>query len=62
MGLLSIVVPCFNEEETVEIFLKEIQKTLNEYDYEIIYVNDGSSDETLNKIKDKYFPDLSLVS
>ena len=52
MGLLSIVVPCFNEEETVEIFLKEIQKTLNEYDYEIIYVNDGSSDETLNKIKE----------
>lgn len=52
MGLLSIVVPCFNEEETVEIFLKEIQKTLNDYDYEIIYVNDGSSDDTLNKIKE----------
>lgn len=52
MVLLSIVVPCFNEEESVEIFLNEIKKTLNEYDYEIIYVNDGSSDNTLEKIKE----------
>lgn len=52
MNLLSIVVPCFNEEETVEIFLKEIQKTLNNYDFEILFINDGSSDDTLKKIKD----------
>lgn len=52
MDLVSIVVPCFNEEETVEIFLKEIQKELVEYDYEIIYINDGSHDNTLKKIKE----------
>ncbi|WP_407423684.1 glycosyltransferase family 2 protein [Methanobrevibacter sp.] len=52
MNLLSIVVPCFNEEETVEIFLKEIQKTLNDYNFEIIFINDGSSDNTLKNIKD----------
>ena len=52
MNLLSIVVPCFNEDESVEIFLEEIQKTLKEYNFEVIYVNDGSSDNTLKYIKE----------
>lgn len=51
MNLLSIVVPCFNEEESVENFLKEIQKILTDHNFEIIYINDGSSDNTLEKIK-----------
>ena len=51
MNLLSIVVPCFNEEKTVKIFSKEINKTLNEHNFEIIFINDGSSDNTLNNIK-----------
>ncbi len=52
MDFLSIVVPCFNEEESLGLFQSEIQKTLSNQDYEIIYVNDGSSDNTLEKIKD----------
>ena len=52
MNLLSIIVPCFNEAETVEIFLDEIQKTLKDYDSEILFINDGSSDDTLKKIKE----------
>ena len=52
MNLLSIVVPCFNEDEIVEIFLGEIQKTLKDYNFEVIYVNDGSSDNTLKYIKE----------
>ena len=51
MNLLSIVVPCFNEEKTVKIFSKEINKTLNEHNFEIIFINDGSGDNTLNNIK-----------
>lgn len=51
MNLLSIVVPCYNEEESVEMFLDEIQKTLVGYDYEVIFINDGSGDNTLEKIK-----------
>ena len=51
MDLLSIVVPCFNEEKTVKIFSKEINKTLNEHNFEIIFINDGSGDNTLNNIK-----------
>ena len=52
MNFLSIIVPCFNEEESVGIFFKEIQKVLNDGDYEILYINDGSSDDTLRNIKD----------
>ena len=52
MNLLSIVVPCFNEEESVDIFLKEIKKVLADCNFEIIFINDGSSDNTLTKIKE----------
>ena len=52
MDLLSIVVPCYNEEESVGIFIKEIQKVLADYNFEVIYINDGSSDNTLKEIKD----------
>ena len=53
MSLLSIIVPCFNEEESVNIFYNEITETLKNIsiNYEIIFVNDGSSDDTLNNIK-----------
>lgn len=52
MDLLSIVVPCFNEAESVGLFLKEIEKVLANYDFEIIYINDGSTDNTLKVIKE----------
>ena len=48
---MSIVVPCFNVEESVMILLEEIQKELTDYNFEIIYINDGSSDNTLKEIK-----------
>ncbi|WP_407374112.1 glycosyltransferase family 2 protein [Methanobrevibacter sp.] len=51
MVFLSIVVPCFNEEESVELFFSEIQKTLSNLDFEIIFVDDGSRDNTLAEIK-----------
>ena len=52
MDLLSIVVPCYNEEESVKLFLSEIQSILADYNFEVIFVNDGSSDHTLDVIKD----------
>ena len=51
MNLLSIVVPCYNEEHSVKIFHEEIEKTLRDIEYEIIFVNDGSTDNTLETIK-----------
>ena len=51
MDFLSIVVPCYNEEESVTMFLDDIQKTLVAFDYEVIFINDGSSDSTLEIIR-----------
>ncbi|MBQ0036977.1 MAG: glycosyltransferase family 2 protein [Firmicutes bacterium] len=64
---LSIVVPCYNEEEALPIFYGEatkIFKTLEE-DYELILVNDGSKDKTLEIIEnlakeDKHITYLSF--
>ncbi|WP_407382079.1 glycosyltransferase family 2 protein [Methanobrevibacter sp.] len=51
MELLTIVVPCFNEESSVEVFFEEIRKTLKNISFEIIFINDGSTDSTLGNIK-----------
>lgn len=52
---LSIIVPCFNEEEVVERFYEEvlehIAKNKNFSKYEFIFIDDGSKDKTLSKIK-----------
>ena len=57
---LSIVVPCYNEEDSVSIFHKEIEKTLTDMEYEIIFVNDGSSDNTLDEMKKLADTDLKV--
>lgn len=55
MKSVSIIVPCYNEEESVNLFyerIKEVINTLsNDYSFEVIFVNDGSSDNTLTNIK-----------
>lgn len=53
MYKLSIIVPCYNEEETVEIFYQETQKVIKQLqcEYEFIFVNDGSKDKTLQKLR-----------
>ena len=48
--LMSIVVPCYNEQESLPIFyeeIKKIEKEMNYVDFEYIFVNDGSRDRTL---------------
>jgi polyisoprenyl-phosphate glycosyltransferase len=48
---ISVIVPCFNEEESLATFNKELIMVLPEnYHYEIIYVNDGSGDSTFQVI------------
>lgn len=55
MKRISIVVPCYNEEEILKMFYEDlisvINKIENEYKYEIIFVNDGSKDNTLEILK-----------
>ena len=56
MSLLSVVVPCYNEEENIEDFYHELLKNESffkkkEVDLEIIYVDDGSKDATVSEVK-----------
>ena len=55
MKKISLVVPCYNEEEVIELFYKEIHKVKKDFDnvlFEIIFVNDGSSDNTLKLMRE----------
>ena len=53
MELVSIIIPCYNEGEVITITGAEIVEIIegNKYDYEIIFVDDGSKDDTLSRIK-----------
>lgn len=49
---VSAIVPCFNEEDGVEQAYREIRRQLTRYaTWELIFIDDGSSDRTLEKIK-----------
>ena len=57
MSLLSVIVPCYNEEENVPYFYEEFLKNKDFFDkegidFEIIYVDDGSKDNTASKVKE----------
>ncbi|HKM05054.1 MAG TPA: glycosyltransferase family 2 protein [Lachnospiraceae bacterium] len=69
MKLLSIIVPCYNEEENVPFFYEELLKQeaffkKKEIDLEIIYIDDGSKDGTVSAVKELYQKDkrVHLVS
>lgn len=54
MEKVSVVVPCYNEEEALSYFYDEIckvAKSMDNFDFEFIFVNDGSKDKTLEKLK-----------
>ena len=56
MKLLSAIVPCYNEEENVAFFYEEFIKNKEFFEekdltYELIYVDDGSSDRTAHEVK-----------
>ena len=50
---LSIIVPCYNEEEALPLFYDEATKVLSKMkcDYELLFVNDGSKDRTLRLLR-----------
>lgn len=50
-NLISIVVPSYNESENVVVLADALKKNLKDQQFEIIFVNDGSSDSTLESIK-----------
>ena len=51
---ISVIVSCYNEEESLPLFYQEMNKVMEElkkYKFELIFVNDGSKDKTLEVIK-----------
>ena len=54
--MLSIVVPCCNEEDALPVFYAEITKIAkqmsSEVDFEFVFVDDGSTDKTLTEIEE----------
>lgn len=59
MKLISVVVPCYNEQEVLPLFYTEITKVMAQIkdkhpdtDYELLFINDGSKDETLKGLRE----------
>lgn len=55
MKKISVLVPCYNEEASLPLLYTELVKVMNScqsYDWEVLFINDGSRDNTLSVIKD----------
>lgn len=54
MRKISILIPCYNEEESLPLLYPELNSLMDsntDYDWEILFINDGSKDNTINIIK-----------
>lgn len=49
---LSLVVPCYNEAENVQPFVAQAREELKKIEYEMVFINDGSKDATIQKLKE----------
>ncbi len=59
MELISVIVPCYNEQEVLPLFYPEIIRVSNlmkekfgDIEFEFLFINDGSKDNTLNELRD----------
>ena len=55
MKKISVLIPCYNEEASLPLLYAELVKVMDScksYDWEVLFVNDGSRDNTLSIIKD----------
>ena len=53
--LISLIIPCYNEEAVLKLLFKELQKIsieMRTHDFEFLFINDGSSDGTLKILKE----------
>jgi len=51
MRELSVVIPVMNEEDNVQPMIEAVSVALKDYDYEVIFVDDGSTDATSSVLK-----------
>ena len=59
--LLSVIIPAYNEEGNILELNKKLSNTLKDINYELIYINDGSIDKTLDRIKYVYEQDKEHI-
>ena len=67
MKTITILVPCYNEENGIEILSERLHKIIldiKEYRFNILLLNDGSNDQTLQKMKELHnqYADVSYIS
>ncbi len=58
---ISVVVCVYNEEDNILPLIKSIKGALQDYDYELIYVDDGSTDQTLSKLQSAMYENLRII-
>jgi len=58
---LNVIIPCLNEEDNVELLHKKISETLTDIDYKLIFINDGSTDKTIQKLKEIFKKDQEHI-
>lgn len=61
MRLLSVVVALYNEEDNIEPLFAKLRSALKGLDYELVMVDDGSKDKTIEKVKQHMGDDTKLV-
>ena len=62
MDKISIIVPCWNEEAALPIYYKEMSRIIGQMDtdVELIFVDDGSADKTLEEMRQQSMRDLHM--
>jgi len=63
MKKISVILPCYNEEENIKEVYSRLLKTLSSVnmDYEFIFIDDGSTDNSLEKMKELHNKDKNVV-
>ena len=54
MSKISVIISCYNEEKAIPLFYEEIEKNIKDFEnteFEYIFINDGSTDNTLSVFK-----------
>ena len=58
---LSVVVPVMNEEENIAPMISAVHNSLQQYDYELLFVDDGSTDKTRDRIRELMTSHIKLI-
>jgi glycosyltransferase involved in cell wall biosynthesis len=63
MKIVTVLIPCYNEESSIDILYERLKRLINclpKYQINILFVNDGSKDNTLQKIHELHVKDESV--